>query len=138
MVFLRFVILSQKKDRKYSIIKSQKRQPRLQKKGNKIMAAIKVTKENFEEIKSSDKPVLIDFYADWCGPCRMVLPIVAKIADEHPEYVIGKVNVDEEGELAKSFGVMSIPTLVVLKGGEVVNKSIGAKNEAQILQLLEI
>ena len=138
MVFLRFVILSQKKDRKYSIMKSQKRQPRLQKKGNKIMAAIKVTKENFEEIKSSDKPVLIDFYADWCGPCRMVLPIVAKIADEHPEYVIGKVNVDEEGELAKSFGVMSIPTLVVLKGGEVVNKSIGAKNEAQILQLLEV
>ena len=138
MVFLRFVILSQKKDRKYSIMKSQKRQPRLQKKGNKIMAAIKVTKENFEEIKASDKPVLIDFYADWCGPCRMVLPIVAKIADEHPEYVIGKVNVDEEGELAKSFGVMSIPTLVVLKGGEVVNKSIGAKNEAQILQLLEV
>lgn len=138
MVFLCFVILSQKKDRKYSIMKSQKRQPRLQKKGNKIMAAIKVTKENFEEIKASDKPVLIDFYADWCGPCRMVLPIVAKIADEHPEYVIGKVNVDEEGELAKSFGVMSIPTLVVLKGGEVVNKSIGAKNEAQILQLLEV
>ena len=138
MVFLRFVILSQKTDRKYCIIKSQKRQPRLQKKGNKIMAAIKVTKENFEEIKASDKPVLIDFYADWCGPCRMVLPIVAKIADEHPEYVIGKVNVDEEGELAKSFGVMSIPTLVVLKGGEVVNKSIGAKNEAQILQLLEV
>ena len=138
MVFLRFVILSQKKDRKYSIMKSQKRQPRLQKKGNKIMAAIKVTKENFEEIKASDKPVLIDFYADWCGPCRMVLPIVAKIADEHPEYVIGKVNVDEEGELAKSFGVMSIPTLVVLKGGEVVNKSIGAKNEVQILQLLEV
>lgn len=132
------MILSQKKDRKYCIIKSQKRQPRLQKKGNKIMSAIKVTKENFEEIKASDKPVLIDFYADWCGPCRMVLPIVAKIADEHPEYVIGKVNVDEEGELAKSFGVMSIPTLVVLKGGEVVNKAIGAKNEAQILQLLEV
>ena len=110
----------------------------MQKKGNKIMAAIKVTKENFEEIKASDKPVLIDFYADWCGPCRMVLPIVAKIADEHPEYVIGKGNVDEEGELAKSFGVMSIPTLVVLKGGEVVNKAIGAKNEAQILQLLEV
>lgn len=132
------MILSQKTDRKYYIIKSQKRQQRLQKKGNKIMAAIKVTKENFEEIKASDKPVLIDFYADWCGPCRMVLPIVAKIADEHPEYVIGKVNVDEEGELAKSFGVMSIPTLVVLKGGEVVNKAIGAKNEAQILQLLEV
>ena len=102
------------------------------------MAAIKVTKENFEEIKASDKPVLIDFYADWCGPCRMVLPIVSKIADEHPEYVIGKVNVDEEGELAKEFGVMSIPTLVVLKGGEVANRIVGSRNEAQILELLNV
>ena len=102
------------------------------------MALIKVTKENFEEIKASEKPVLIDFYADWCGPCRMVAPIVSKIADEHPEYVIGKVNVDEEGELAKAFGVMSIPTLVVLKGGQLVNKAIGSKNEAQILQLLNV
>ena len=102
------------------------------------MPAIKVTIENFEEIKASEKPVLIDFYADWCGPCRMVAPIVSKIADEHPKYVIGKVNVDEEGDLARAFGVMSIPTLVVLKGGEVVNKSIGAKNEAQILQLLNV
>ena len=102
------------------------------------MPAIKVTIENFEEIKASEKPVLIDFYADWCGPCRMVAPIVSKIADEHPEYVIGKVNVDEEGDLARAFGVMSIPTLVVLKGGEVIIKSIGAKNEAQILQLLNV
>ena len=102
------------------------------------MALIKVTKENFEEIKASEKPVLIDFYADWCGPCRMVAPIVNKIADEHSEYVIGKVNVDEEGELAKEFGVMSIPTLVVLKGGQLVNKAIGSKNEAQILQLLNV
>ena len=102
------------------------------------MALIKVTKENFEEIKASDKPVLIDFYAEWCGPCRMVAPIVNKIADEHPEYVIGKVNVDEEGELAKAFGVMSIPTLVVLKDGQLVNKAIGSKNEAQILQLLNV
>ena len=100
------------------------------------MALIKVTKENFEEIKASEKPVLIDFYAEWCGPCRMVAPIVSKIADEHPEYVIGKVNVDEEGELAKAFGVLSIPTLVVLKGGQIVNKAIGSKNEAQILQLI--
>lgn len=102
------------------------------------MALIKVTKENFEEIKASEKPVLIDFYAEWCGPCRMVAPIVNKIAEEHPEYVIGKVNVDEEGELAKAFGVMSIPTLVVLKGGQLVNKAIGSKNEAQILQLLNV
>ena len=110
----------------------------LSKKGNKIMALIKVTMENFEEVKASEKPVLIDFYADWCGPCRMVAPIVGKIADEHPEYVIGKVNVDEEAELAKAFGVMSIPTLVVLKGGQLVNKAIGSKNEAQILQLLNV
>lgn len=102
------------------------------------MALIKVTKENFEEIKASEKPVLIDFYAEWCGPCRMVAPIVSKIADEHPEYVIGKVNVDEEGELAKAFSVLSIPTLVVLKGGQIVNKAIGSKNEAQILQLLNV
>lgn len=101
------------------------------------MAAIKVTKDNFNEIKASEKVVLLDFYADWCGPCRMVVPVVEKIASEHPEYVIGKVNVDDEGELAKAFGVMSIPTLVVLKGGEVVNKSIGAKNEAQILAMLK-
>jgi thioredoxin 1 len=108
------------------------------KKGYKIMAAIKVTMENFEEIKASESPVLIDFYAEWCGPCRMVAPIISKIADEHPEYVIGKVNVDEEGELARAFGVMSIPTLVVLKDGKVVNKAIGSKNEAQILNLLKV
>lgn len=102
------------------------------------MSLIKVTKENFEQIKASEKPVLIDFYAEWCGPCRMVAPVVSKIADEHPEYVIGKVNVDEEGELAKAFGVMSIPTLVVLKDGQLVNKAIGSKNEAQILQLLNV
>ena len=102
------------------------------------MGYIKVTKENFDEVKASEKNVLIDFYADWCGPCRMVGPIIEKIADEHPEYVIGKVNVDEEGELAKEFGVMSIPTLVVLKGGEVANRIIGSRNEAQILELLNV
>ena len=102
------------------------------------MSVFKVTKENFDEVKSSEKTVLIDFYADWCGPCRMVGPIIEKIADEHPEYVIGKVNVDEEGELAKEFGVMSIPTLVVLKGGEVANRIVGSRNEAQILELLNV
>ena len=101
------------------------------------MATI-VNKDNFDSVIFSDKPTLVDFYADWCGPCRMVAPIVGKIAEEHPEYVIGKVNVDEEGELAKAFGVMSIPTLVVLKGGQFVNKAIGSKNEAQILQLLNV
>ena len=102
------------------------------------MSYIKVTKENFAEVKASEKNVLLDFYADWCGPCRMVTPVVEKIADEHPEYLIGKINVDEEGELAREFGVMSIPTLVVLKGGEIVNKAIGAKNQAQILEMLKV
>ncbi len=102
------------------------------------MGYIKVTKENFAEIKASEKNVLIDFYADWCGPCRMVAPIVEKIAEEHPEYVIGKVNVDEEGDLARMFGIMSIPTLIVLKNGEIASKAIGAKNEAQILDMLDV
>lgn len=102
------------------------------------MAVIKITIDNFDEIKASDKTVLIDFYADWCGPCRMVSPIVDAIAEEHPEYLIGKVNVDDEGELAQAFGVMSIPTLVVMKGGKVVNKAAGAMPKSSILQLLNV
>lgn len=101
------------------------------------MSVIKVTKENFDEVKSGEKRVLIDFYADWCGPCRMVAPVVEKLAEEHSEYTFGKVNVDEQPELAREFGVMSIPTLVVLEGGEVVTKAVGARNGAQILALLE-
>ena len=101
------------------------------------MAYVKVTKENFREVVSSDKPVLLDFYADWCGPCRMVGPIVEEIANEHPEYVVGKINVDEEGALAQEFGVMSIPTLVVMKNGQVVSQSAGARPKAQILAMLE-
>ena len=101
------------------------------------MSAIKVNKMNFEEIKASEKPVLLDFYADWCGPCKMVSPIIDEIADENPEFVIGKINVDQEGELASEFGVMSIPTLVVMKNGEVVNKVTGARPKAQILALLK-
>ena len=101
------------------------------------MAVISVTKENFDEIKNSPKTVLLDFYADWCGPCKMVSPIVDKIAEEHPEYVVGKINVDDEDELAESFGVMSIPTLVVLKGGEVANKSIGVQPKEAILDMLK-
>ena len=100
------------------------------------MSAIVVTKENFEEIKNSDKPVLLDFYADWCGPCRMVAPIVAQIAEECPQYTVGKINVDNEPELAKEFGVVSIPTLVVMKSGEVVSQSAGARPKAQILAML--
>ena len=101
------------------------------------MSVVKVNKDNFNEIKNSEKTVLLDFYADWCGPCRMVSPIVDEIAEEHPEYLICKVNVDQEGELAAQFGVASIPTLVVMKNGQVVTKSSGARPKAQILKLLE-
>lgn len=101
------------------------------------MSVLKVTKENYYEVKNSDKTVLLDFYADWCGPCRMVSPIVDEIAEENPQYLVGKVNVDEEQELASAYGVMSIPTLVVLKNGEIVNKSMGAKPKAAIMAMLE-
>ena len=101
------------------------------------MAVIKLTKENFEaEVMKCDKPVLIDFYADWCGPCRMVAPIVAEIAEEHPEYKICKVNVDEEGALAEKFEVMSIPALFVIKDGKIADQSVGARPKAQILAML--
>lgn len=100
------------------------------------MSVLKVTKENFEEVKSSEKPVLLDFYADWCGPCRMVSPVVDEIAEERDDIVVGKINVDDDPELAQAFGVMSIPTLVVLKNGEVTNKASGARPKAQILALL--
>ncbi len=101
------------------------------------MSVLKVTKDNFFDVKNSDKTVLLDFYADWCGPCRMVGPVVEEIAQENPQFLIGKINVDEELELAQAFGVMSIPTLVVLENGEVKTKSTGAKPKAQILSMLE-
>lgn len=100
------------------------------------MSIINVNKSNFEEVKESDKPVLLDFYADWCGPCRMVSPIVDEIARENPQYLVGKINVDTEAELAQSFRVLSIPTLVVVKGGQVVKQSVGAKSKAEILAML--
>ena len=102
------------------------------------MSAININNINFhEEVLNSDKPVLLDFWAPWCGPCRMVVPIVEEIAEEHPEYKIGKVNVDENPELAAQFGVMSIPTLAVIKDGEVVNVAIGARSKKQILAMFE-
>ncbi len=101
------------------------------------MSVLSVNKNNFEEITNSGDIVLLDFYADWCGPCRMVSPIVDEIAEENPAYVVGKINVDDEPELAQSFGVMSIPTLVVIKNGEVVNQVTGARPKAQILAMLE-
>ena len=101
------------------------------------MSAIKVNKSNFEEIKNSSKPVLLDFYADWCGPCRMVGPIIEEIAKEREDIVVGKVNVDEEEELAGKFGVFSIPTLVVIKDGKVVSQESGAKPKALILAMVD-
>ena len=101
------------------------------------MSVLKVGKNNFESVKNSEKPVLLDFYADWCGPCRMASPIVDEIAEENPQYLVGKINVDNELELAQTFGVASIPTLIVMKEGKVVEKSVGAKPKAQILAMLE-
>lgn len=101
------------------------------------MSVISVTKDNFESVKASEKTVLLDFYADWCGPCRMVSPLVDEIAEEHPEYLVGKINVDEQGELAAAFGVTSIPTLVVMKDGKTVNQSAGARPKNQILDMLK-
>ena len=101
------------------------------------MAVITITKENFEqEVLHSDKPVLLDFWASWCGPCRMVSPIVDEIAEETSSIKVGKVNVDEQPELAAQFQVMSIPTLMVFKNGTVTNQSVGAKPKAAILALL--
>lgn len=101
------------------------------------MAAVKIQKENFQrEVMESDKPVLLDFWASWCGPCRMVGPIVEEIAAERPDIKVGKINVDEQQEMAAAFRVMSIPTLVVMKNGKVVSQSAGARPKAQILSML--
>ncbi len=102
------------------------------------MSVINITKFNFDtEVKESDRPVLVDFWASWCGPCRMVSPIVDEIAAEHPEVKVGKINVDEEPELAGRFGVMSIPTLMVFKEGKVVNQMVGARPKADIVASLK-
>ena len=100
------------------------------------MSVIHANKDNFNQLRAGDKPVLVDFYADWCGPCRMVAPIVEEIANENPDVVVAKVNVDDQPELASEFGVFSIPTLVVLKDGKVASKSAGARPKAQILAML--
>ena len=101
------------------------------------MSVIHINIDNFRnEVLDSEKPVLLDFWASWCGPCRMVSPIVDEIAAERGDIKVGKVNVDEQPELAAQFGVMSIPTLVVMKGGKVVNQMVGARPKAQILAML--
>ena len=101
------------------------------------MSAININKNNFQsEVLNSEKKVLLDFWAPWCGPCRMVVPIVEEIADERPDIKVGKVNVDEEAELASQFGIMSIPTLVVIENGKIVNQTMGAKPKEEILAML--
>ena len=101
------------------------------------MSVININKNNFQnEVLNSEKPVLLDFWAPWCGPCRMVTPIVDEIAAERGDIKVGKDNVDEQPELAAQFGVMSIPTLVVMKGGKVANQMVGARPKSQILAML--
>lgn len=102
------------------------------------MAVVTITKENFEhEVLNADKTVLVDFWASWCGPCRMVSPIVDEIAEENTAIKVGKINVDEQPELAQRFGVMSIPTLIVFKNGKVANQAVGARSKAALLELVK-
>ena len=103
------------------------------------MAELKITRENFEnEVMKSNIPVLIDFWAPWCGPCRMMGPIIEQLADEYEgKAKVGKVNVDEEGELSQAFGVMSIPTIVLIKDGKVVKQAVGARPKAEVKAMLQ-
>ena len=102
------------------------------------MATVKITKDNFEaEVLQAEKPVLVDFWAVWCGPCQMVGPILEEISEERDDLIVGKVNVDEEQELAAKFGVMSIPTMILFKGGEAAGKIVGAMPKEEILKVLD-
>lgn len=101
------------------------------------MSILTVNKDNFDSVKTSSKPVLLDFYADWCGPCRMISPVVDEIAEENPQYLIGKVNVDKEPEMARTFKVFSIPTLIVMRNGKVTSRSTGAKSKSEIVAMLD-
>jgi thioredoxin 1 len=101
------------------------------------MAVLTITKDNFEaEVLKAEKPVLVDFWAVWCGPCKMVSPVVDAIAEERDDIIVGKINVDEQPELAHQFGIMSIPTLLVFKDGEIANKQVGAVPKEAILAML--
>ena len=102
-----------------------------------IMSVLSVNKNNFDAGKNSEKPVLLELYADGCGPCRMVSPIIEEIAKENPQYLIGKVNIDKEPELAQKFKVLSIPTLTVIKDGKVISQSAGARPKNEILAMLK-
>ena len=101
------------------------------------MSAININKDNFvSEVLNAEEPVLLDFWAPWCGPCRMVVPIVEEIAAERSDIKVGKVNVDEQLELANRFGVMSIPMLVVMKNGKIANQAVGARSKRDILEMI--
>ena len=100
------------------------------------MSVKSVSKSNFEALKAENKILLLDFYADWCGPCRTVSPIIDEISEERGDIAVGKVNVDREGELASLFGVYSIPTLIVLRDGREAARAVGARSKAQILELI--
>ncbi len=100
------------------------------------MSILHVNNENFEQVKNSSKTVLLDFFADWCGPCRMVAPIIEEIANENPQYLICKINVDDCPELANEFGISSIPTLIVLKDGKIANQAVGVRPKEFIVSML--
>ena len=126
------VMSSQKRNKIQIIIKPQRNDREDYK-----MTAININKNNFQsEVMNSDKPVLLDFWAPWCAPCRMVVPIIEEIAGEHPDIKVGKINVDEQPELASEFSIMSIPTLVVMKNGKIVTKVSGARPKKAILEML--
>ena len=102
------------------------------------MAVLNITAQNFEqEVLQSDKPVLVDFYADWCGPCKMMAPVIEEIAEEAADIKVGKLNIDNEMEIAQKYGVMSIPTLIVFKNGEEVKRDLGAKAKKAVLDMLK-
>ena len=126
------VMSSQKRNKIQIIIKPQRNDREDYK-----MTAININKNNFQnEVMNSDKPVLLDFWAPWCAPCRMVAPIIEEIASERPDIKVGKINVDEQPELASEFSIMSIPTLVVMKNGKIVQQVSGARPKKAILEML--
>ena len=102
------------------------------------MSAIRLNNDNFDRVRENEGVSLLDFYADWCGPCRMVLPIVDEIAKERGDLLVGKINVNDNPDLAREFGVMSIPTLIVMKDGKILNRASGAKSKSQILDLVKV
>ena len=127
------MVMSSQKRNKIQIIINPQRNDREDYK----MTAININKNNFQnEVMNSDKTVLLDFWAPWCAPCRMVVPIIEEIASERPDIKVGKINVDEQPELASKFGIMSIPTLVVMKNGKIVTKVSGARPKKAILEML--